>query len=98
MKVQDFVTVHLGDPREQHWGRLLRLDAAGVIIRGIDVRQLESFRYQFKKQEQIVFPQTVFFPMRRIEQISLDEATGNIPSTIQLLRQHTGLSDDELLQ
>lgn len=97
MNVNDFVNIHLGDPREQFWGRLLRLDAAGVIMRGIDVRQLESFRYQFKTNRSLVFPQTVFFPMRRIEQISLDEPVGQVPSTIQLLREQTGLDDNTLL-
>lgn len=98
MQINDFINVHLGDPREQFWGRLLRLDAAGVLIRGIDVRQLERFRYQFTKEDKVVFPHTLFFPMRRIEHISLDEATGNVISTIALLRNHTGLTDDELLK
>jgi len=97
MQTNDFINVHLGDPREQFWGRLLRLDQAGVLIRCIDVKQIENFRYQFNRNDRSVFPQTLFFPMRRIEHISLDEKVGSIPSTIETIREQTGLSDDELL-
>ena len=96
MKADQWVNIHLTEPSERFWGRLLMLSDAGATLRCIDVKQIEPFKYQFKSDRQIVFPQTIFFPMRRIQQIDLDEAMGDLPSTIEAVLQITGLAEDRL--
>ena len=97
MEPGDYVNLYVIDPIEKIWGRLVRIADAGVVVRGIDVKLIESFRYQFQKEEPAVFPQTTFWPMRRIQKIDMDEAVGDIPSVIDSLKRTTGLPADEIL-
>jgi len=93
MQNGDFVTLYLLDPLERVWGRLLRLSDAGVSLRGIDVKEIETFKYQFHKQEQVVFPQTSFYPMRRVLKMDLDEPIGTVPSIVQSIRAFAGAGE-----
>lgn len=97
MEVGQFVLVHLLEPNERIWGRLVKLSEAGVVLRGIYVGQIETFKFQFKGGEQQVFPQSVFFPMRRVQKIDLDEPVGDIPSVIQSILDVTGMAIEEVL-
>ena len=97
MEAGDFVTIHLQDPKEQYWGRLLKLFDSGVVLRGIGVKQIEAFKFQFNKEEKRVYPQTAFFPMRRVEHIALDEPVGTVPAVIEDILQYTGLGEAEIL-
>lgn len=81
MDTGDIVVATLGDPREQIWGLLMRLDGAGVIIRGIDARNFEEWTRQVASDhEPELGPSTVFYPAHRIERIDLDEPVGAVPS------------------
>ena len=97
MQEGSFVHVHLIEPTEQFWGKLIKLTEAGVILRGIDVRQIEVFKYQFNKDERMVFPQTIFFPMRRIQKVDLDEPMDELPSVIDSVIRVSGVDEDSLL-
>ncbi len=97
MEAGDFIHVSLIEPTERLWGRLIKISEAGVVFRGIDVRQLELFKYQFKHKERTIFPQTLFLPMRRVQKIDLDEAMHTLPSVIQSIRTITGLDEDEIM-
>lgn len=97
MKPGDFVNIYLIDPIEKIWGRLVQIDTAGIVVRGIDVKWIESFRYQCNKTEQEVFPQTSFWPMRRVQRIDMDEAMSGIPSVIDSIIRSTGMSADEII-
>lgn len=97
MKPGQFVIVHLIDPTERIWGQLLDLQTSGCTIRGIDVKQIETFKYQFNRKDRLVFPQTFFFPMRRIQKIDLDESIDNLPSVIASIEATTGLSAQEII-
>ncbi|MDJ0839401.1 MAG: hypothetical protein QNK37_22975 [Acidobacteriota bacterium] len=97
MEPGDFVNLYVIDPIEKIWGRLVRISDAGIVVRGFDVKLIESYRYQFQKEEPEVYPQTTFWPMRRVQKLDLDEAMGDIPSVIESLKRTTGLSADEIL-
>lgn len=97
MENGDFVQLHLVEPREQWFGRLMRLSDAGILLRGIEIRLVESYRYQFQRGEEEVFPQSVFFPMRRVERLYLDEALGEVPSLLDTILRTTGWQMAEML-
>ena len=96
MQIGDFVQVHLQDPREQWLGRLIELRDAGVVLRGIEIRLVEAYRYQFQRDVLEVFPQTLFLPMRRIERIYLDEQLGDVPSMVATILTSTGFASEDL--
>ena len=96
LKAGDFVHVQLIDPSERLWGRLDELNPAGVTMRCIDVSQLEVFKFQFKTERK-VYPQTVFFPMRRVQKVDLDESMDHVPSVIQSIKDITGLDEDAIM-
>jgi len=97
MEPGEFVNLYLIDPIEKIWGRLVSIDSSGVVVRGVDVKMIETFRYQFQKEERETFPQTSFWPMRRVQRIDLDEAMDDLPSIIQSLVESTGLEIDDIL-
>lgn len=81
MERGDMINALLRDPREQIWGALLRLDQAGLEIRGIDTRIFDEWVRQVAGNKDIELgPATIFFPSHRIEKISLDEQVGSVPS------------------
>jgi hypothetical protein len=87
------VIVSLHTPREKIWGELLELHSAGITIRGIDLNSFDDFVRQVlhPEGERVGLP-TVFFPMQRIERISLDEPSGSIPSMADMFEQKVGRS------
>jgi hypothetical protein len=74
------VIVNLGEPREKFWGILDEINAAGVSMRGIDLNSFDELLRMLAKGETGIFPATVFFPLRRIERILLDEDSGYLPA------------------
>jgi hypothetical protein len=87
------VVVSLHTPKEKIWGVLLSLNPSGVTVRGIDLNSFDHFISQINQldAERIGLP-TVFFPMTRIERISLDEPSGSIPSMADVFERKIGRS------
>jgi len=76
-----FVIVHLQNPREKYWGILQKSSAAGVWLTGIDLRTVEDWMtHGSEATSGWVLLSTTFFPMHRLEKISVDERYGDIPS------------------
>lgn len=70
------VVVHCGAPREKVWGFVLRLDAVGVVVRGLDLETIEDWlRQERSGAERLIAPTTFFLPMHRVQRIDLDEST-----------------------
>ncbi len=70
------VVVHCGAPREKVWGIVLRLDAVGVVVRGLDLESVEDWlRQERSGAERLIAPTTFFLPMHRVQRIDLDECT-----------------------
>jgi hypothetical protein len=96
MNPNSIVVVSLHSPREKVWGILLDINPSGVTVRGIDLNSFDHFVSEINQldAERVGLP-TVFFPMARVERISLDEPSGSIPSMAELFQRKVGrtLSD-----
>ena len=98
MDAHAIVIVSLHTPKEKVWGELLAINPSGVTLRGIDLNSFDHFIRQMNEPdgERVGFP-TVFFPMHRVERISLDEPSGSIPSMNELFARKLGRSLQEYL-
>ncbi len=85
------VLVSLHSPKEKVWGELLDINPSGVTLRGIDLNSFDHFIRQINEPdgERIGLP-TIFFPMNRVERVSLDEPSGSIPSMNELFARKIG--------
>jgi len=98
MELNSIVIVSLESPREKVWGQLLQLDGQGVTMRGIDINSFDDFVRQIVGREECTVGMTVvFYPMHRVERISLDEPSGSLPSLSGRFRSLVGLSIQEYL-
>jgi hypothetical protein len=73
------VIVHCTNPREKLWGVLVRLDAVGVVVRGMDIDSVEDWlRQERSGAPRLIGPSTCLVPTHRIVRIDLDESTGAV--------------------
>lgn len=93
MDLHSIIVVSLHSPKEKVWGELLSLNPAGITLRGIDLNSFDHFIRAINEPdgERVGIP-TIFFPMNRVERISLDEASGSIPSMAELFSRKVGRS------
>ena len=93
MNPNSIVIVILHTPKEKVWGILLEINTSGVTMRGIDINSFDHFVSQINalEAERVGLP-TIFFPMTRVERISLDEPAGAIPSMAELFHRKIGRS------
>jgi len=98
MDPHSIVVVSLHSPKEKVWGELLSITPAGITMRGVDLNSFDHFIRQINEpeSERIGLP-TVFFPMTRVERVSLDEPSGAIPSMAELFARKVGRSLAEYL-
>jgi len=91
MKIGSFVLVHLASPREKFWGLLEHCDASGVTVKGLAVEGFEDWVREIVREASPTFsPSTVFFPLHRVERISLDESIGEAVSLSERFRRAVG--------
>jgi hypothetical protein len=83
------VLVTLNSPREKYWGSIIAISASGVSLRGIDLHSFEDFARQVKNGEEVQ-PNSVFFPMHRVERMELDVRNGEIPSMTERFTSKAG--------
>ena len=93
MDPHSIVVVSLHTPKEKIWGELLVVNTAGITMRGIDLNSFDHFIRQLNEPdgERVGVP-TLFFPMTRVERISLDEPSGSIPSMAEIFQRKIGRS------
>jgi len=98
MKPDSIVIISLHSPKEKIWGILVDINPSGVTIRGIDLNSFDHFISQINQldAERVGLP-TVFFPMTRVERISLDEPSGPIPSMAEIFERKIGRSLQDYL-
>lgn len=91
MEPHSIVIVSLHTPKEKIWGELLAIHTAGITVRGIDLNSFDHFIRQLNEPDggRVGVP-TVFFPMNRIERVSLDEPSGSIPSMDEVFARKLG--------
>ena len=99
MQTNAIVIVSLVSPKEKIWGQLLRLESPGVTVRGIKIEAFDDLIRQIGRQEETaVGPETVFFPMHRVERIALDESNGSIPSLSECFHSKVGMTIEAYLE
>lgn len=93
MELQSIVVLTLREPKEKVWGELVSLTTAGITIRGIDVNSFDEVVRQIVAGEATSGAMaTVFYPLHRVERMSLDETVGDIPSLAERFQRKLGLS------
>ena len=93
MYPNSIVIISLHSPKEKIWGILLELNPSGVTVRGIDLNSFDHFVSQINQSDaECMGLPTVFFPMTRVERISLDEPAGPIPSMAEIFQRKVGRS------
>jgi hypothetical protein len=83
------------NPREKIIGVLHEINASGVFIRGIDLNAFEDFTQAIVKGEQFFGMSDSFLPMWRIERITKDESSMDLPSMQEQFTKRTGLKFDD---
>jgi hypothetical protein len=87
----------LHSPREKCWGRLGEITGAGVFMRGLDLSAFDDWLKGIVEEEAFLSAVDLFFPMWRVERISLDETSYGIPSLAEQAERRSGQSIETLL-
>ncbi|MBX7172309.1 MAG: hypothetical protein K1X72_15185 [Pyrinomonadaceae bacterium] len=97
MKVEtgDIIIIVLHNPREKIIGVLDEINASGVFVRGIDLNAFDDWCRAIANNEPFYSMQNYFFPMWRIERITQDEDSAEVPSMAQQFSQRTGLNIED---
>ncbi|HQU82404.1 MAG TPA: hypothetical protein PKY59_04730 [Pyrinomonadaceae bacterium] len=92
MKIEtgDSVVVILHNPREKIIGILHEINASGIFVRGIDLNYFDEWTRAIKNGEPFLQMQDYFFPMWRVERMTKDESSAEIPSMAEQFKQRTG--------
>jgi rhomboid protease GluP len=98
MDPHSIIIVSLHTPKEKLWGQLLSINPSGITMRGIDLNSFDHFISQINgpDSERTGLP-TIFFPMNRVERVSLDESSGPIPSLSEMFARKVGRPISEYL-
>ena len=99
MEPGSIVVLHLIEPPEKYWGQLKELSAAGVTLRAINLDSAEDWIRSLAYEEEFtgLGLATIFFPLRRVERMFLDEPVGQIESLYQSFERRVGKPLDPVL-
>ncbi|MEP6900592.1 MAG: hypothetical protein ABJA66_02515 [Actinomycetota bacterium] len=92
IKSGESVVVILQNPREKIVGILHEINASGIFVRSIDLTYFDDWTRSIANNEPYLPMQDHFFPMWRVERISKDESSFEMPSMAEQFQQRTGLS------
>ena len=93
----DAIILVLHSPREKCWGVIDRIDAAGVFVRGLDLNAFDDWVRAVAHDEPFMGLSDLFFPMWRVERVSLDEVSYGVPPLAEQVEKRTGRGFRELL-
>ena len=94
----DAVIVYLQAPKEKVWGLLLSLQAAGIVLRCIDLAAFDDWmRQEARGDEPYLGLTTLFYPMGRVERMEKDETLGPISSYSARFAKEVGRSVHQVL-
>jgi hypothetical protein len=85
------IIIIMQNPREKIFGVLDEIRAAGIFVRGIDLNYFDEWTQAINNNEQYLPMQNLFYPMWRIERVSVDESSHGMPSMAEQFEQRTGL-------
>jgi hypothetical protein len=93
MKIEtgDIVIAVLHSPREKLLGVLNDISAAGITLRSIELGYFDDWCRSIVAAEEYLHMSDSFFPMWRVERISRDESTDDLPSMAEQFEGRTGL-------
>ncbi|HEX8289580.1 MAG TPA: hypothetical protein VF556_16475 [Pyrinomonadaceae bacterium] len=93
MKIEpgESVILILQNPREKLLGVLHEISAAGIFLRGIDLSYFDEWISAIKNDEPYLPMQDYFLPMWRVERLTRDEGSFEMPSMTEQFNQKTGL-------
>ena len=91
IKAGESVVVILQNPREKIVGALHEINTSGIFVRGIDLNYFDEWTRSIVNNEPYLPMQDYFFPMWRVERISKDESSFEMPSMAEQFQQRTGL-------
>jgi hypothetical protein len=84
------VLVNLQNPKEKFWGVVLSIKASGITIRGIDLNSFDDWSRSVAKGEGDMGLSTTFFPIHRVERVTLDESVGSVLSLAETFEARVG--------
>lgn len=98
MVLNSIVVLHLHTPKEKVWGELVALNAAGITIRGVNLNYFEEFLRSAAAGDEGAALSTSFYPIYRVEHMSLDESRPGAPSLADRFQQRTGIALQEFFR
>jgi hypothetical protein len=94
-----WTVLYLRDPREKFFAVLLKMEPAGVWIRGIELESFEAWaRERAAGAESSLGLASFFVPFLRVEKMVVDEPMGPVSSFAERFEVITGRSLSEALQ
>src|SRR5688572_13400903 len=92
MKIEpgEVVIAVLHSPREKLIGVLEDISAAGVTVRAVDLGYFDDWCRSIASGEPHLGMTDYFFPMWRVERITRDESSADIPSMSEQFEARTG--------
>jgi hypothetical protein len=87
----EIVILVMHSPREKVFGVLHEISAAGVSMRGIDLNAFDDWTRAIANDEPFFGMDDYFFPLWRVERMTRDERSGEVPSMTEQFEQRTGL-------
>lgn len=91
----EIVIAILQNPREKMFGVLHEINPSGIFLRGINLNYFDEWIKAIKSGEPYLPMQDAFYPMWRVERISLDESAAGMPSLSEQFEQRTELKIEE---
>lgn len=93
------VIAYLKDPKERLIGRLEHLDAAGLLLEGLDLEGWDDLLAQHARGEEgPVGASRQYFPIGRLEKILVDRDAGDLPSLARQFEDRTGVRLEDALR
>ena len=90
IEIGDSVVLVLHTPREKLLGLVQDLTPSGVFVRAIDLAYFDDWCRSIVNDEPYLPMSDYFFPMWRIERITRDEGSADIPSMSDQFNTRTG--------
>ena len=98
MVLNSIVVLHLHNPKEKVWGELVALNAAGITIRGVNLNFFEELLRAAASGDETAALSTGFYPMHRVEHMSVDESRPGAPSLADRFQRRLGVSVQEFFR
>ena len=90
MKKLSAVLVSLQNPKEKFWGVVLSVQTSGITVRGIDLNSFDDWSRGVARGDGDMGLSTTFFPIHRVERVTVDETVGSVLSLAETFEARVG--------